>query len=283
MKAKINTPWLQVIFLALLTTTALLIVYGPESPSADDRKIVIDDADLAQLIAQWQRTWNRMPTREEVKSALEHHTSEEVLYQEALKQGLDRTNAAVRRALINQMDVLAEVQGEQTEITEQDINAYYNLRKDQFISPSIFSFKQVYFGQDAIQSELDKLRDNWNDNQTDLQTASLEGTTTMLPGMMENRSSIQVDREFGEGFAESLLTLQPGKWNGPVESSFGWHLIYMDSIIAPATLPLSEVRQEIFNQLQYEEKNAAKEQFYTELMQQYDITYTGLAKEVVND
>ena len=283
MKAKINTPWLQVIFLALLTTTALLIVYGPESPSADDRKIVIDDADLAQLIAQWQRTWNRMPTREEVKSALEHHTREEVLYQEALKQGLDRTNAAVRRALINQMDVLAEVQGEQTEITEQDINAYYNLRKDQFISPSIFSFKQVYFGQDAIQSELDKLRDNWNDNQTDLQTASLEGTTTMLPGMMENRSSIQVDREFGEGFAESLLTLQPGKWNGPVESSFGWHLIYMDSIIAPATLPLSEVRQEIFNQLQYEEKNAAKEQFYTELMQQYDITYTGLAKEVVND
>jgi hypothetical protein len=36
-------------------------------------------------------------------------------------------------------------------------------------------------------------------------------------------------------------------------------------------------------QLQYEDKDAAKEQFYTELLQQYEITYQGLAKQLVNE
>jgi peptidyl-prolyl cis-trans isomerase C len=68
-----------------------------------------------------------------------------------------------------------------------------------------------------------------------------------------------------------------------VPSAFGWHLIYLESLTPPRPLPLEAVRNEILLQLQYENKDAAKEQFYTELLQQYEITYQGLAKELVND
>jgi len=283
MKSSFGKPWLQIVLLGVLIGISLLLVYGPAAPSESDRKIVIDDSDVAQLIASWQSTWNRLPTREELKGILQNHIREEVLYQEALEQGLDQSNAAVKRALITQMDVLAEGQGEQSEITEEDILAYYNLRKDQFISPSRIRFKQVYFGQDAREDALEQLRERWNQTGTSFEQAMLEGVATMLPLAMEDRTSDQIDREFGDGFAQQLETLETGRWEGPVSSSFGWHLIYMDSLQPSSPLPLSAVRGAIYEQLQYEDKNAAKEQFYTELIQQYDITYKGLAKQIIDE
>ena len=283
MKTLTDKPWFQVTSLGLLIAVVLLLLFGPGTPSESDRKIVIDDADVAQLIASWQSTWNRLPTREELSGILQNHVREEVLYQEALMQGLDKTNAAVKRALITQMDMLAEGQGEQGEITDADILAYYNLRKEQFLSPALLSFRQVYFGQEADETSLERLKDRWNTGRVDFEDALLEGTTTMLPPVMENTRAPLVDREFGEGFSARVESLEPGMWHGPVPSTFGWHLIFLDTLVPSAPLPLSAVRDDIYDQLQYEEKNAAREQFYTELIQQYDVTYRGLAKQIVNE
>ena len=283
MNRLLDKPWFQVASLGILIAIALLVLFGPGTPSETDRKIVIDDADVAQLIASWQSTWNRLPTREELSGILQNYVREEVLYQEALMQGLDKTNASVKRALITQMDMLAEGQGEQGEITDADILAYYNLRKEQFMSPALLSFKQVYFGQERDETSLERLKDRWNTDGVDFEDARLSGATTMLPPAMKNRSAPLVDREFGEGFSARVGNQEPGIWNGPVPSTFGWHLIFLDTLVPPAALFLSFVRDEIYDQLQYEEKNAAREQFYTELIQQYDVTYKGLAKQIVNE
>lgn len=283
MRKLFDAPWFQVAALGLLTAIALLLMFGPGTPSEADRKIVVDDADLAQLIASWQSTWNRLPTREELTGILQNHVREEVLYQEALKQGLDKSNAAVKRALITQMDMLAEGQGEQREIDEDAILAYYNLRKEQFASPARLSFRQVYFGQEADTAFLGGLRDTWNAEGTPFEQALASGAVTMLPPSMEDRSPSQIDREFGEGYSARIESMQTGQWEGPVASSFGWHLVYLESLTPASPLPLSAVREDIQSQLEYEEKNAAREQFYTELIQQYDVTYKGLAKQIVNE
>lgn len=283
MTDRLKNPIIQVVLLGLLICGALLLIFGPKRPSESDRVIVIDETDMAQLIAGWQRTWNRMPTREELKGLMENHIREEVLYQEALKEGLDRNSAVVKRALITQMEMLAEGQGEQPEITEEALEAYYNLRKDQFISPAIISFKQVYFKEDQDPQGLTALKEDWNQKDLDYEVARSVGANTMLAPEMKEMPADLIDREFGENFASKLRELTPGQWNGPVPSVFGWHLIYLDSLTPPRALPLEAVRNEILMQLQYEDKDAAKEQFYTELLQQYEITYQGLAKQLVNE
>ena len=283
MTDRLKSPIIQVVILGLLICAALLLIFGPKMPSESDRIIVIDETDMAQLIAGWQRTWNRMPTREELKGLMENHVREEVLYQEALNEGLDRNSAVVKRALITQMEMLAEGQGEQPEITEEALEAYYNLRKDQFISPAIISFKQVYFKEDQDPQRLTALKDDWNLKDLDYEMARSVGANTMLAPEMKEMPADLIDREFGEDFASKLEELTPGQWNGPVPSAFGWHLIYLDSLIPPGPLPLEAVRNEILMQLQYEDKDAAKEQFYTELLQQYEITYQGLAKQLLNE
>ena len=283
MTDRLKNPIIQVVILGLLICAALLLIFGPKMPSASDRVIVIDETDMAQLIAGWQRTWNRMPTRGELKGLMENHVREEVLYQEALNEGLDRNSAVVKRALITQMDMLAEGQGEQPEITEEALEAYYNLRKDQFISPAIISFKQVYFKEDQDSERLTALKDDWNMKDLEYTVARSAGANTMLSPEMKEMPADLIDREFGENFASKLQELTPGQWSGPVPSVFGWHLIYIDSMTPPRPLALEAVRNEILMQLQYEDKDAAKEQFYTELLQQYEITYQGLAKQLVNE
>ena len=283
MADRIRNPVVQIALLGLLIFLALFIIYGPREPSESDRVIVVDESDVAQLIAGWQRTWNRLPTREELQGILQNHVKDEVLYQEALNEGLDRNSAVVKRALISQMDLMAEGQGEKRNIGEADIEAYYNLRSDQYVSPAEISFKQVYFSEEAEREMLENLCANWNSNMVDFETARAAGKATMLaPQVLELRSDL-IDREFGEGFASRLLELESGRWHGPVPSTFGWHLVYLDTLIPSRRLALSEVRDDILQQLEYEDKEAAKEQFYTELMQQYDITYKGMAKELVNE
>ena len=47
-----------------------------------------------------------------------------------------------------------------------------------------------------------------------------------------DRSPEQVAKVFGARLRQALFQLKPGAWQGPIESGFGWHLVWVDSIDA---------------------------------------------------
>lgn len=283
MKMLYRHPLFRIILFGILLATALLIVFGSRQPELGDRKVIINDTDLAHLVAGWQRTWKRMPTRNELQGLMKSYVQDEVVYREALNQGLDKNNATVKRALISQMDMLAEGQGNERAITPEDIQAYYDLRRDQFTAPAMVRFYQVYFKNEKDSTILLQKARTWNQQKIRPEEGIARSSPSLLPSRMNLQTTDAIDREFGNGFAASLLRLKPNQWEGPVISGFGLHLVYIDSLTEAAPLPLEKVEDKIFSLLQYEEKQAAKEQFYTELLQQYEIIYHGMAKELVNE
>jgi parvulin-like peptidyl-prolyl isomerase len=54
-----------------------------------------------------------------------------------------------------------------------------------------------------------------------------------------DRTPEQVAGVFGVRFAETLFQLEPGAWQGPVESGLGWHLVWVTSS-APGRVPAFE-------------------------------------------
>lgn len=277
-----NSTAFKIISFGLLLGTVLLLILGPKLPSQNDRQIIIGEAEIAGLLNSWEKTWQRPPTREEFKDLLDGFITNEMLFQEAINQGMDKNNAMVKNALILQMNMLASSQAGVDELSETQIEAYYNLRKDQYLSEDRISFTQLFFGQDenSLQTTLNQLTESSINPSQELPNS---GINTMLPKRTVETECSIIDRNFGDGFSAKLLELPVGEWVGPVNSSFGLHLIFIEKVWGKEPIPLDEVRNIILREMEYDSKEAAKNQFFSELRNQYKIIYRGDAKKFVED
>ena len=80
---------------------------------------------------------------------------------------------------------------------------------------------------------------------------------------------------FGRDFADSLETLQAeegtGQWLGPIPSGYGLHLVRVVSITGGNQPELEEIRDIVRREWENSRSVEAKEQFYTELLDRYEI------------
>jgi parvulin-like peptidyl-prolyl isomerase len=79
-----------------------------------------------------------------------------------------------------------------------------------------------------------------------------------------------------------LINLESGKWHGPIQSGYGLHAVYISNRIASRIPDWTEVKSQIYNDMLIEEKMAAKEQFYTEILRQYQIVYEDLPQQILS-
>ena len=67
----------------LLLAIVMLVVIGTPGEAENKKVIFITGADAAQVHAKFMRTWNRLPTADELKKGIEQYIKDEVLYREA--------------------------------------------------------------------------------------------------------------------------------------------------------------------------------------------------------
>jgi peptidyl-prolyl cis-trans isomerase C len=282
MKQIIQTPIFRILVFGFLLALILLIIFGPDRPSNQNRRIVVSEENLAHLMVSWQKTWQRSPTREELLGLLQNHVRDEVLYREAVNRGMAENNMSVRRALVTQMNLLAESQVEQSKLTEKEVQSFYSLRKDQYRQEPMISFQQVYFKQENLaQLSAEDLQSMIAELDQDPEAYLEIGDPIMLPPLHKQQTPTQVGNQFGADFAEQLFETEGEGWTGPISSGFGSHLVKVLDKTDQVDAPLEQVWDQVVNDLLYEEKQAAKEQFYTELLRQYDVSYQGMVKQLV--
>lgn len=263
----------------LILALGLLIVFGLPSTGEENRRVVINDSDIAQLRASWMRQWQREPTPRELRGLIESHVKEEVLYREALARGLDENDQIVRRAMTQKMEFLGQTQVEVTDPTEEEIEAYYALAQERYRRPGAVTFVQLYFNQDERGPEAEAAARQVLDRLQGIPPDSLDlsqyGDPIMLETGYRNFSVQQVSNTFGSDFAGQLFQLETGRWQGPVASGYGLHLVYLLEK-EPAVIPgWREVRDQVEEDLRREAAEAAGELFYTEILRNYQIIYRG--------
>jgi hypothetical protein len=74
------------------------------SVSIPAEQIVIDETQALRLVDQFQRSWLRLPTRQELQGLAEDFVKEENLYREARALGLDQGDLVIRRQLTIKTD-----------------------------------------------------------------------------------------------------------------------------------------------------------------------------------
>ena len=278
MRDVFRKPAVHVILLGLIVAVAILLAKGP--PTADaSKRVVITGADLLQQRAAFMRTWQREPTAEELRGALEQHIRQEVLYREALARGYDRDDLVVRRAMQQKMEFLAASQALQEPPSEEEIEAFFALRKERYRLPAVLSFAQVYLSPDqrgaaAEQDAIDLLAQlRAEDPEPD--ALRTWGDAIMLDTFYADQTERDVSAAFGELFAEAVVRLPIGEWQGPVSSGYGLHLVKVIEREDSRVPEWREVAGRVVNDMEFEARAAARDQLYQEIAQNYEVVLDG--------
>jgi hypothetical protein len=284
-RSLLRRPVVHVVAFGLLLGLALVVVKGPPTEGEENRRIVITAGDLLQLRAAFMRTWQREPTQMELRGALSKYIREEVLYREALARGYDRDDVVVRRAMQRKMEFLAESQGLREPPSEEEIQAYFALRQERYRIPALVSFVQVYLNPDARGSsaEADAQRILAELRAAEPASAALVewGDRIMLEPYYAEQTEQQIRALFGDSFAASVLELPPGDWQGPIPSGYGLHLVKVTRRLDSRIPGWREVRQRVLSDMEYEARNAAREQLYQEIAQGYQVLLDEQVRDLV--
>ena len=271
-KRLIKEPLLHFLLLGL---ALFFLFYQVADPNLDSpERIVVTQADVERLKGQWQRQWRRPPTQRELDGMVESYIRETILYREALALGLDQDDVIVRRRLGQKLEFMFKDLAEQIDPTETELPEFLNPPNGRYIQPGRYSFTHVYFSRDQRGADAENdARSLLHKLQTEPDAVDLiEASDRFLyQYQFDNQSPDQVSRIFGRVFVDNLAGLETGKWQGPVESGYGLHLVFIDERTETVHPDLSDVRDKVRWDFLAERQREMDAAFYTELRKKYQV------------
>ena len=222
--------------------------------SADeDKNIFISDQEILSLISAWKSQVGRDPTDDELARIINNLIDEEILYREALLLGLDQEDTIIKRRLAQKISFLKEESIPEIPTTEELKKYYENNKEKYYIEPS-FTFTHYYFSEnnnslERSQQALKALQDN----------SKVKSDPFYLGKTFANEPLRNINTNFGESFSKELMTADLAVWNGPFESTYGHHIVYINSV-NPGYIPEIEevLRQVEVDFLQIKREQAVK-------------------------
>jgi hypothetical protein len=271
----LHEPLLHVLLIGL----ALFAVYYALHPDAGQRqnsnRIVITADDLAQIRLAWIAQWHRQPAPEEMRNLFDGKVREEVLSRQAIALGLDKDDTIVKRRLVQKMEFVMEDASALREPADDELRRWFAQNAQRFATPSLVTFRHLYFSPDlrgarARDDAMESLRKLADQPEESPKRAGLSDSF-MFQDFYAERSPDQVANIFGTRFAQALPGLEPGKWQGPIESGLGWHLVWVESTIPGGVPAFEEVEARVKSEWSDEQRAEGKRKMFDRMKAHYQI------------
>jgi hypothetical protein len=251
---------------------AMFVGYALFRPTSSDSSAIVVSSDrIGAIVAQFRAMWQRPPSRGELNALVESFVRDEVFYREGMALGLDRDDLIVRNRVKQKIEVLSE-EAMAIEPSEADLQKYLGDHRDVFAIAAATSFDQVYFRSERdgqplegdVQQALTALNAGAN--------AINYGERTLLPPRMDRALPGDIAGVFGDAFAKAIGEIAPGRWSGPIRSSFGLHLVRVTSKDTPVVPGLAQVHDLVLREWTHARMVDAREQLYRSLRKRYTVS-----------
>ena len=267
-----KTLWREPLVHFLLIGAALFLLFEFTREESLDpaNRILVSQSQTEQLAAQFKRTWLRPPTDEELSGLIESYVRDEIYYREALAMGLDRNDPQVRQRMRLKLEFLLEDLTAQQPPTDEVLETYHQQNPDRYRIEPRLSFRQLYLSFDrgaALEADAERILGQL---EAGAEAENL-GDPTMLPEEQTTVPERIIARTFGERFAEAVITLEPGPWQGPLFSGLGAHLVLVTDRMEGYLPELSEIRQEVEQEYLAERRKELKDLAYRKLREGYEV------------
>jgi hypothetical protein len=215
----------------LLIGAGLFGIYAWVNPSeeASPDQIVVSEGRIEQMISIYEKTWQRLPTEEELKALVDDYVLEEIYYRQAQEMGMDQDDTIIRRRMRQKLEFLTDEVLLAEDVDEQVLERYLTDNADVFREDARYSFEQVYINPQKHGEGLDAYLE---DVRRGLRAGSeVQSDSYFVAREHSDLPAWKVDREFGQDFAEQLNGLKVDEWSEPISSGLGIHLVRHRGII----------------------------------------------------
>jgi hypothetical protein len=275
MRRLLREPLFHFLAIGMLLFAVYRTVGGGSSGVEPSRQIRLTLDDLQQLELTFESQWRRPPTPAELERLVENRLQEEVLYREALAMGLDKDDTIVKRRMAQKMQFLAEDVAAAREPTSGELKRWYDEHRDGFALPSRVSFRHLYFGPDRrgarAQDDAARALARLAGQPADAPLAASVADPFMFQDYYADRTTEQLAKEFGAPFAQAVAKLAPGAWQGPIESGYGWHLVFVDSVVPGRVPAFEEAEADVKTAWLGEQKERARREAYDAMRAKYTV------------
>ena len=282
----LKEPLFQFLFIALLLLLGERLI-NADDYAYDQYHIEVDDAVLLQFMQLRAKTFKPEEAQQALNALnsddrqrlVDDYAREEALFREAMELNLDKNDQIIRRRLIQKMDYLAQGFYDEAEaITEDDLRNYYAEHRDEYKKPASATFTHVFVsserhGVDQAQAIAAKLQQTLNSEAVPFENAPRYGERFLYNRNYVNRDDDEIGSHFGDEFEQQLFAFETGEeWQGPVQSTYGWHLVLLVKNTPAYIPPLEEIAANVFADAQRQQQQQVKRQAIDKLMAKYQIS-----------
>lgn len=271
----LREPIVHFVVLGILVFVGYKLLDRQPQTGGDAHRIVITEDDLRQLAVVWLAQGRSTPTPEQIGALVDEKVTSEMLSREAIAMGLDNDDEVIKRRLAQKMDFLIADIAALDPPSEEELAAWFEANRSEFTKPPRMRFRHLYFSfdkrgqgaRDAAEAGL-RLIAGWPPGSP---VAANLADPFMFRDYYADVTPEQMAKEFGGAFANALFELKTGDWQGPIESGYGWHLIWIDSREAPRVPALEEIRPFVMQAWQAERYREVKQRAIEEIRSRYEV------------
>ena len=255
--------------LHFLVVGSILFIYLSNNDTTISPQIVITQGKVEQLTAQFTKTRQREPSKEELKALIDNQIKENLAFTHGVNMGLLEDDSIIKRRIQQKIEFMLNDSIASIEPTPKELQAYLNKHKKRYTIAPLYSFRHIYINPDNHQ--------NIDNFITELKSKDLDklygelGDSMMIESQFKDITTAQIARLLGDKFAKKLDTLPLHSWQSSIKSGYGEHLVIIDKKTPSHIATIKEIDRVLRRDFRVDAQKRALEAFYKELKSQYII------------
>ena len=232
----------------------------------DERRIVVTRAVKDDLAREIQSQRGQPATPAELEAALQRWKTEEALYREGLRQGLDQNDPVVRARVLEKLQSLNERLFLPPRPSDAELRAWFEARRGSYERPERYDFEHVFVSNRRPDAEQVAAR-----YVTELGSGKdFRGLGDPYPDgqVLAVRTPAELERVFGRAFVDAIRALPLSEWK-LVASKQGWHALRL-RLREGGTPSFDELKPELMQDLLKEARDKELARRAAELRSRFD-------------
>ena len=272
-KRLLSEPLVQFFILGVLLF--LLTSYIRQKRDKQSHEIIVDNERIGMMVMNYKTQTGDLPNKEQLDAMIENYIREEISYREAKKIGLDKDDEIIRRRLSQKFDFLQTDLTEVAQPSDEDLKQFYEQHPELFQTEATVSFSHIYFTADNNTDNIAKQKASTVLQQlknSKLQRAPEKGDRFPLQYDYTDQATVDIQQNFGDKpILQKLFKAPLHTWIGPVQSGYGWHLIFISKRNNDAAIPFESIKEEVKRKWLEATKDARNKKTFDQLGEKYII------------